>query len=631
MRLTKIHVNGYRRLVDTGCFIYGKLTAFVGPNEAGKSSLLAALETVNDPDEIPQRDRPRGRESVEDDAYIRLTFRLDDADLGSLPDLAVTEPPVSFTVQVKYNGSIYRETVPRLNRPSAMRDRARATTDRFSTTRAARELERSEDGDADGDILDGVLALLEKADDLTEDETHFVQTLIDLLPTTGLAGRTVKALSAWLTEQQPQDPHAVGARILYARLPVFALFGDSERALASDYHLPDVVNNTPAALDNLARLASLSLSKLHSAIHAQDVGAVETLTEHANARLREVFEAAWSQDPVHVRIKQDGWTLRVLVSTTVGGYSSIAERSDGLKTFVALTAFAARRKVAERPLILMIDEAEQHLHYDAQADVIRMLERQTVAQQVIYTTHSAGCLPSDLGTGVRPVLQAADGSAFSRIANSFWDDRPGFSPLLMAMGAGVAAVTPARYAVLAEGATEMLLLPTLVREATGHERLDYQVAPGIAGRTIDGLADLDLEAARVVYLVDGDAAGLQHSKNLKAAGIADTKIVSLGGRGSGLCLEEVLLVEPFLEAVNEAFLRRYGTGYTIKVAELSSAGGRYDAIKAWSKVRGVEPVSKTAIVTALVEQQAERLLSADGKRHVRRAHTAICAALSIPE
>lgn len=70
-----------RRLVDTGCFIGGKLTAFVGPNEAGKSSLLAALETVNEPDEVPQRDRPRGRESGDDDVSVELTFRLDSSDL----------------------------------------------------------------------------------------------------------------------------------------------------------------------------------------------------------------------------------------------------------------------------------------------------------------------------------------------------------------------------------------------------------------------------------------------------------------------------------------------------------------------------------------------------------------------
>jgi len=467
--------------------------------------------------------------------------------------------------------------------------------------------------------------------DLEGDQTQVVESVVSMLPDTGLGARTAHALRAWLEEQAAEEPHAVGARTLYERRPLFALFGEDERALASDYHLPDVAEDPPGALDNLARLASLSLQRLHAAVHGQDVGAVETLTERANAKLREVFESAWSQNSVHVRLKQDGWTLRLLVSTEDGGYSSIAERSDGLKSFVALTAFSARRQNASRSLILMIDEAEQHPHYDAQADLIRMLGRQTVAQQILYTTHSAGCLPPDLGTGIRPVLPADDGSGRSRIANHFWQSGPGFTPLLMAMGAGAAAVTPARYAVLAEGATEMLLLPTLVREATGREQLDYQVAPGIAESTLGELSDLDLEAARVVYLIDGDEGGSKHAERLEAAGIPRSKIVALGGVASGVCLEDLLRLEPLLEAVNEAVLRRHGAGHRLMAPDLEGPGNRYNKISVWSRSRSLAPVSKTAIVASLLEQQSDRLLSSNGRRVLKKAHHDICAALRIPE
>lgn len=630
MKLTKIQVHGYRRLVDASCFVSGKLTVFVGPNEAGKSSLLAALATVNEPDEVAQRDRPRGRQAAEDDAYIELTFRLDGSDLDAVAHVASVGAPLSFNFHVRNDGTLRYRTVPRLRRPTEMLERARVTAARYAGTRGARELERTDDADGAGNLLDLVLRLLDSDSQLDEDQRHVVESLIDSLPHTGLAGRAGSALQRWLDEQALEDPHAASSRILYDRRPVFALFGDAERALASDYHLPDVADDAPAALGNLAQLALLNLSKLYRAVQQQDVGAVETLTERANARLREVFESAWSQQPVHVRLKQDVWTLRVLVSTEEGGYSSIAERSDGLKTFVALSAFAARHIVTDRPLILMIDEAEQHLHYDAQADIVRMLDRQTVAQQVIYTTHSAGCLPPDMGTGIRPVLPAG-GSGHSRISNNFWESGPGFTPLLMAMGAAATAITPARYAVLAEGATDMMLLPTLVREATGRERLDYQVAPGIAGSTLEQLSDLNLEAARVVYLVDGDAGGAAHLRNLKAANVPDSNIVSLGGAGSGLCLEDLLRVEPLIAAVNEALLRRHGQPHTMKITDLSSPHSRYSAIKAWSKQQGLDAPSKTAIVAALLEQQSDRLLSGDGRRHVKRVHAAICTALHIPK
>jgi len=100
VRLTKIQMHGYRRLVETSCFICGKLTCFIGPNEVGKSSLLAALRTVNDPDELPQRDRPRGRQHSEHDPYIELTFRLSDDDLDAVGHLKMTEAPISLRFQI---------------------------------------------------------------------------------------------------------------------------------------------------------------------------------------------------------------------------------------------------------------------------------------------------------------------------------------------------------------------------------------------------------------------------------------------------------------------------------------------------------------------------------------------------
>ncbi len=37
MRLAEIRIHGYGKLVDTSCKVSGKLTAFIGPNEVGKS------------------------------------------------------------------------------------------------------------------------------------------------------------------------------------------------------------------------------------------------------------------------------------------------------------------------------------------------------------------------------------------------------------------------------------------------------------------------------------------------------------------------------------------------------------------------------------------------------------------
>ena len=173
--------------------------------------------------------------------------------------------------------------------------------------------------------------------------------------------------------------------------------------------------------------------------------------------------------------------------------------SDGMRAFIALLAYTAVNAEGLTPPVLLVDEAELHLHYAAQADLVQVLTEQTAASQVIYTTHSAGCLPEDIGTGVRLVVPI-DGADRSRVINWFWDDdEPGFGPLLHGMGyaAGAFAFTPARFAVFAEGATELVLLPTLLREATGRRRIEFQVAPGLALVNRDTASTLKIEAARV--------------------------------------------------------------------------------------------------------------------------------------
>ncbi len=59
--------------------------------------------------------------------------------------------------------------------------------------------------------------------------------------------------------------------------------------------------------------------------------------------------------------------------------STLTERSDGLRQFVALRAFTSRDLTIAN---LLVDEAEQHLHYDGQA-LIQMFARQKIASKIV--------------------------------------------------------------------------------------------------------------------------------------------------------------------------------------------------------------------------------------------------------
>lgn len=53
MRLTKARVQGYRSIIDTGYFdVEDRKTILVGPNEAGKTAILQALQKLNPPEGV---------------------------------------------------------------------------------------------------------------------------------------------------------------------------------------------------------------------------------------------------------------------------------------------------------------------------------------------------------------------------------------------------------------------------------------------------------------------------------------------------------------------------------------------------------------------------------------------------
>ena len=54
MKLVKAQVKNYRSIIDSGPFdVERTKTILVGPNEAGKTVLLRALQQLNPPEDIP--------------------------------------------------------------------------------------------------------------------------------------------------------------------------------------------------------------------------------------------------------------------------------------------------------------------------------------------------------------------------------------------------------------------------------------------------------------------------------------------------------------------------------------------------------------------------------------------------
>ena len=405
------------------------------------------------------------------------------------------------------------------------------------------------------------------------------------------------------------EPHPASYTKKFASLlPQFVIFTQEDRDLSSTYELAQFYSGqspqrVPRALVNLAQAAELPLHDLFLAMQQNDQGRVETIIDHSNEVMREKIAASWSQSKIEMRFRPDGTRLHILARNKKSTFDNISQRSDGLRQYVALVAFLSTISSDQRDIILLIDEIEIHLHYDAQADLVQMLAKQPLARKVVFTTHSIGCLPEDLGMGIRIIETQGDTSS---IVNRFWaQEEIGFSPILFGMGAATMAFVPIRLCVLTEGASDMILLPSMLKAATGREFLGYQVSPALAEASAKHIKLLESQGSNVVFLVDGDTAGKEILKKLKSAGVKDARIVKLSEFiGQDCVIEDFLDKNIYVAAINDEISRRRNVAVLINNADITDTL-RPTALENWCKEKNIKVPSKVDVAYRVLDRMSD--------------------------
>lgn len=644
MRLVSARVRGAGRLLDTTIKLDQKLVAIVGPNEAGKTTLLKALAYVDASDALAPAQRSRASTGIADSTpVVSLRYRVSDEDRKELEDLELEDTPIEFFVSRRADGDGPNFTVKPAPRKSEAQLKQLAVDlgESLSAISVLEPLpiETAEEDEIpeppDGSPLLDELRLLrqdldthlatpvgerEPIDALRERADKDVEAL-SAFAETDVLQRLLLSLGAWVDRE---DPTERTKKALWNLTPDVVMFTEVDRTLASTYTLDDaLLGDVPTALANLARLAGLDLNALTQAVQTGQVSRRDTIKNKANITLANYFKNAWQQSDLKVEVNVENKLLRIGIVEDGVHASVFDERSAGLRMFVALNSFLAARN-SGRATILLIDEAETHLHIDAQADLVQMFAKQDKADKIIYTTHSPGCLPADLGVGIRAVVPDSDET--SHVENSFWrQEGGGFTSLMFAMGASAAAFTPARCAVIAEGATDMILLPTLMRAAIGQDSLPYQVAPGLSEMPKDSYPELDFQAAKVAFLVDGDGGGQKLAETIGRA-IPGDRIVALDVHGIENTLDSDLYLHTFT-----ALLRDVNAGVTIgEPPSLPDAAAApwSTTLEAWASSQGWRAPTKQEIANHLIELD-EVALSPQGILTLKQAHVALLTALGI--
>ncbi|GAA2933698.1 hypothetical protein GCM10010458_16280 [Microbacterium luteolum] len=630
MKLITFTLEGYRRfLAPTSVKLHSDLIAFVGPNEAGKSSLLRALTHLNHDESFDRSEHPR--RSVDTVPSLRWQLQLEEEDRQAIEHIRGGGDVEKIVVSKIGTGGRVIDFHP--SRPSRDPKPRVALGDLMDELRPA--LARMAEYVAvDLGLIDGVIATLAEGEmptaigslDIIADSAEGAAGVLEA-GAIDAATFPNEAISVWpdqlrslvadlrasVQEEAEPEPAAVAAAVLLARLPDMRLLGPEDHNLRSEYDLESEADQPSAALAHLARLAQLDLVALRQEVRDANHADVSTRRTYANDRLREVYAESWNQENIALQIDVQNGLLVVQVTTPNDkGYSSLADRSDGLRWFAALLAFTHGGR--GRP-ILLADEIETHLHYDAQADLVGVLARQEYTSKVLYTTHSFGCLPHDLGNGVRVVEPIDAGTSLLR--NGFWEAGAGFSPLLKSMGAVAATFTPARHALIGEGPCEAILLPTLLRQAAGRERIKFQIVPGLSSVASVRVAELVSQAGQVAFIVDGDPGGLENKKKLIKAGVDPSRVLVLNETDGAGALELEDLIHPDLYA--QCVMEEADCWSATKTQLDGSAlpeSMRTKAVELWATVNGVAAPDKVAVAQRVANLSADREIFDPNRREL---------------
>jgi hypothetical protein len=143
----------------------------------------------------------------------------------------------------------------------------------------------------------------------------------------------------------------------------------------------------------------------------------------------------------------------------------------------------------------------------------------------------------------------------------------------------------------------------MLRVATGRNELPFQIAPGLAELSDEGLSKLDAEAGRVAYLVDGDEAGSRLRRRLEGVGVPARKIVELP---RGKVIEDLVSAEVYARSLNIE-LEISGREPRLTGGQLPPSN-RPAFASQWCQQHGFASPNKTAVAARIVEGGEEQIV-----------------------
>ncbi len=579
MRLKKARVQYYWSIRDSGWFdLESSKTILVGPNEAGKTALLKALEKINAPDDVPGfdplRDFPRselsqlkldeassGTITPDEVTVVEAHFALDDGEQEAVTQIDKCFAGCTYVFGRCLDNSFWhrilggpvvptygdiRKDLQRL--ASHVDKRVSSSTEEVSEPPQREELDKivAEWSDTTRIINDRAATLVRWLDNvlpLVDEENATEQDRFDRL--TKAAKVSAKRIEA--------------VELLNDSLPVFVYFSSYFRVrprlhlgLLADRLEQNVLDDDQYDRGNecLLRLLGFDARELSNLGKAPDPGEGDQSglrayqdqldkrsyqLNAASVRLTTSINRIWRPDPNRaeadrLRVEADQQYLKVVVEDELGVEVELDQRSEGFQWLVSFfVVFFAEAADRYQNAVLLLDEPGLSLHGLKQREFRATVSRLAETNQLLYTTHSPFMVGSDELDLVR-VVEMKERTTGTKVHTTVTaSDSTALLPLQEALGYDLAQslFTQQRNLVF-EGLTDYWYVEATAAllKAAGEENLNDRISlipANNAGKVVYFATILHANNLKVAALLDSDAAG-------DAAAEVDTLVHTLGNK-----------------------------------------------------------------------------------------------------
>lgn len=552
MRLKTVSVQNYRSIIDSGEIDVERLkTILVGPNEAGKTVLLKAIQQLNKPDDILGfdylRDYPRsllndiqtGKIAPKDITVVTGHFELEESDKKLIPEefhscvykLYRNMDNKGYHSLINAPEKIYFKDLKKdfLRLISHLDKQVDSDEEKPSELYNKLTEDWSDYKSISDDTSKALISFLESnysnIEEGNEKEEERYEKLVELIKQNEKATEVLKILDkrtpvfilfnnffkvkpiihlehlAQRVEQNILDDEYYD----YGNLCLLKLLGFTPRQLAD-------IGNTPSPNRNDSDALKAYRDKLDSRSYQLNA---------ASVRLTDEIRKVWMPNPDRpeadkLKVTADAQYLKVVVEDDIGVDIELDQRSEGFQWLVSFfVVFFSEAEDKHENAILLLDEPGMSLHGLKQRDFRETITRLAETNQTLFTTHSPFLVGPDELDIVR-VVELKNRKEGTKVHTTISSSDPaGLLPLQEALGYDLASslFSQQRNLVL-EGITDYWYLESISElfKSEGKECINDKIAlvfANSAGKVVYYATILHAHNLKVAALLDSDNAGDQ--------------------------------------------------------------------------------------------------------------------------